>query len=399
VRILVLTNMYPPHHLGGYELWCADVVGRWRSSGHEVRVLVSDLRSPGVTISDDPGVRRDLRWYWKDHAFVVPPITERLSIERSNHRVLRDELARFRPDVVSVWHMGGMSLGLLTTVTRAGIPMVFVVHDDWLTYAKGADPWTGGFARHPRLRALAALGGVPTTVEIRSDEVGFCFVSDYIRRRAPDDWPIARSAVIPSGIDLAGFPARPSLPPWRWRLVCAGRVERRKGVHVAVEALRHLPPETTLDVIGPSDDAYAAELRAIAEDVGASGRLSFGTVPRAELAARYADADVLLFPVVWDEPWGLVPIEAMATGTPVVATGTGGSAEFLEDGGNCLLVPPDDAEAIADAVRRLAGDEPLRERLVDGGRRTAARFEASALAADLERWHLAAVKGFAIEPV
>ena len=92
----------------------------------------------------------------------------------------------------------------------------------------------------------------------------------------------------------------------------------------------------------------------------------------------YASADAILFPVEWPEPWGLVPLEAMSVGRPVVATGTGGSGEYLRDEENCLLFEPGDAEALAACVRRLAGDPGLRARLVAGGRETAAHFTADA---------------------
>ena len=94
---------------------------------------------------------------------------------------------------------------------------------------------------------------------------------------------------------------------------------------------------------------------------------------RAELPAVYEGADVVLFPVRWEEPWGLVPLEAMGLGRPVIATGRGGSGEYLRDGENCLLVAPGDPAAIAGAVRRLADDHGLVERLREGGFRTAAK--------------------------
>jgi glycogen synthase len=90
----------------------------------------------------------------------------------------------------------------------------------------------------------------------------------------------------------------------------------------------------------------------------------------------------VLFPVRWEEPWGLVPLEAMAAGRPVVATATGGAAEYLRDGENALVVPPDDPVALAAAVRRLE-DEGLRARLVAGGRATAARYPRAAFDAAL----------------
>jgi glycogen synthase len=81
---------------------------------------------------------------------------------------------------------------------------------------------------------------------------------------------------------------------------------------------------------------------------------------------------VVAFPVEWSEPWGLVPLEAMAVGRPVVATGLGGSAEYLEHEGNALLFEVADADALRSALQRLAADPALRERLRERGLATAA---------------------------
>ena len=80
--------------------------------------------------------------------------------------------------------------------------------------------------------------------------------------------------------------------------------------------------------------------------------------------------DVLVFPSEWDEPFAAVPIEAMSAGMAVVATTAGGTPEAIVDGETGLLVPPRDPDALAAALRRLAGDEELRRRL---GRKAAER--------------------------
>ena len=118
-------------------------------------------------------------------------------------------------------------------------------------------------------------------------------------------------------------------------------------------------------------------------------------VTRAELRERYAEADVCLFPTEWPEPFGLVPLEAMACGTPVVATGSGGSGEFLLHGENCLRFPPGDAAALAAAVRRLADDPDLRRRIVRTGFATANELSVDRLADVLEAWHIAAAGRYA----
>jgi glycosyltransferase involved in cell wall biosynthesis len=96
----------------------------------------------------------------------------------------------------------------------------------------------------------------------------------------------------------------------------------------------------------------------------------------------------MVFPSTWAEPFGLVPIEAMACGVPVVATGVGGSREFLVDGENCLLFTPGDEASLVEAVRRLASDPGLRARLVRNGLETAAELDVDRLADDMEAWHV-----------
>jgi glycogen(starch) synthase len=403
--ILVVTNMYPPHWLGGYELSCRDVVARWRRRGHRVSVLTTTLRLAGRSGGPDDGapeseVRRELAFYWDDHELVNPRPWRRWAIERANQRRLRKALVETAPDVVSVWNMGAMSLGLLATVHRAGIPMVLVVCDDWLVYGPRLDPWTRMFFDHGRRARLARwLTRLPTGPP-DLDRVGpACFVSDFTRRRAREwsRWSLPRSAVVYSGIDPADFPLDRLAPRsgWDWRLLFVGRLDDRKGVETLIRALALLPGEATLDVVGPGPEAYVARLRELVAELNLAGRVRFRQVPRAELGAVYAAADVFVFPSEWDEPFGLVPVEAMACATPVVATGTGGSAEFLADGVNCLRYPVGDATALAAAVERLAGDPGLRARLVAAGRSTAADLNVDRLAEELEAWHLAAARGFA----
>ena len=168
---------------------------------------------------------------------------------------------------------------------------------------------------------------------------------------------------------------------WDWRLLYVGRIDERKGLDTAIAALARLPERATLTVVGAGDQVHAASLRAQASAAGVSGRVHFaGVVGWDELPSAYAEADAIVFPVRWEEPWGLVPLEAMGVGRPVVATGRGGSGEYLRDGDNALLFDAEDAAALAAAVERLAADPGLRERLREGGLRTAREHTATASA-------------------
>jgi glycogen synthase len=352
VRVLTVGNLYPPQHLGGYErMWQAAVAGL-RARGHDVRVLTTDTRFTDAP-DDEPGVDRTLRWYWREHRFpYMGPLAVR-ALERHNRTTL--VRAAEDADVVSWWSMGGMSLRLLECLN--GVPVLSVVHDDWLVYGPRVDRALQ--RRRRRLPAAERLGhGL--------------FVSQHTLDRARGSgWAPPSAEVVHSGYDERCFEPEASRP-WRWRLLLPGRIDARKGHRTAVAALAHLPGEARLTIVGAGDDALAAEL---ARDprVRMTGPLAPGA-----LAAAYADADAVLLPAEWDEPWGLVPLEAMAVGRPVVATGTGGSGEYLRAGRNCLLHRAGDAEALAAALRRLAAEPALRDRLREAGFATARRHTLSA---------------------
>jgi glycogen(starch) synthase len=375
VRILGIGSMYPPHSLGGQEIVWRHATLHQRAAGHVARVLTTDWRRPDLPADAewDRDVHRELRWWWRDHEFPRLGLRDRLALERHNARTLERHLDELRPDAVVWWSGGGMSLSLIEQVRRTGVPALGVVGDDWFLYGPVVDQWTRMFARRPWLAPLGRLAGVPTRFD-PGPAGRWLFVSDFVRRRALERYELPDTGIIHPGIDPSLLhPAPPQ--PWAWRLLCLGRIDPRKGIELAVRALAELPREATLAVVGAGDDRHRSELRALAAELGLEGRVSFAEATREELQATYARCDALLFPVLWEEPWGLVPIEAMAVGRPVVASGRGGSAEFLRDERNCLLFDPDDGPgALAAAVRRLAADPALRERLVAGGRETAAEL-------------------------
>ena len=393
MRILVLTNMYPPHAFGGYEQSCRDVVERWRATGHEVLVLTSTVRVPGVDEGAEPPneVRRLLRLYWADHEILDPPPRVRYQMERSNRKALDAAVAEFAPDVVSAWAMGAMSLGALGAVARRGLPVVSVVCDDWPCYAPSVDAWMRPLRTRRHLaRVVRLLTGLEVDLPPLDSAGTGCFVSqfllDAVRERSP--WTFPDATVVYSGIKAEEFPfAQPVTDSFAWRLLYVGRIDPRKGIETVIRALARCPESATLAIVGTGDDRHLQDLHAVTASLGLEERVRFQASPRAELAGLMHAADALVFPSVWDEPFGLVPVEAMSSGLPVLGTPVGGAAEFLVDGMNCLRFPPGDVEALVAALHRLAGDPRLRARLVAGGRATAAELGVDRLADALDAWH------------
>jgi glycosyltransferase involved in cell wall biosynthesis len=272
--------------------------------------------------------------------------------------------------------------------------MVAFVHDEWLDYGRHTDQWLRLFYGRKGVLAPVAerlLGG-PARLDYGAAG-RYVFVSEFIRLRALALHPGLRdTAVAHSGIDPRFLSAAPR-PEWRGRLLYVGRLHPDKGIEDAVAALGRLPG-ATLTFAGSWDPRDEASLERRVAALGVGDRVTMlGQRSPAEVAELYRSHDALLFPVRWEEPWGLVPLEAMASGCPVVATARGGSGEYLRDGENALIVPARDPDGLAAAVRRLAGEPALRERLRAGGLETAPRHTEPIFNAQVEahlRGYLAA---------
>ncbi|MFN0078825.1 MAG: glycosyltransferase, partial [Prosthecobacter sp.] len=136
MKILVLTNLYPPHYIGGYELRCAAITEALRSRGHDVRVLTSNHGSG----QSEPPVERSLRI----HGYYGHPwlgLRKLKQLELHNNRTLRHAIATFQPDVVHVWCMGGLSKSFCLTLQQLNVPAVYDVSDHWVLRSLAADVW------------------------------------------------------------------------------------------------------------------------------------------------------------------------------------------------------------------------------------------------------------------
>jgi len=179
--------------------------------------------------------------------------------------------------------------------------------------------------------------------------------------------PRRRIALIPSGVDTDRFaPSGPVLPIGsgsdRPRILVVGRRFGRGGVADVVAALRHVPDAELVVAGGPPPDALdrdpsSRRLRALCDHARVADRVHLlGAVPEADMPALYRAVDVIACTPP-EQPFGIVPLEAMASGLPVVAYATGGLRETVIDGVTGVLVRPRDTRALAIALRRLLGDD------------------------------------------
>ena len=195
--------------------------------------------------------------------------------------------------------------------------------------------------------------------------------------------------VVPCGVDLTlfgpGGPADPRRPGLR-RVVIVTRLVERKGVGNVIEALADVPDTELVVAGGPRraelrSDPEARRLRSLARKHGVEDRVDFrGAIERARVAPLLRSADVVAC-VPWYEPFGIVPLEAMACGVPVLASAVGGLIDTVVDGATGVHVPPRSPERLAEALRFLLADEGRRRALgAAGARRARERYSWSRIA-------------------
>ncbi|MCC5947066.1 MAG: glycosyltransferase [Nitriliruptoraceae bacterium] len=255
--------------------------------------------------------------------------------------------------------------GLSIVAARSVRPGVRIVAQQHLPFDNEADQ-----LRPPLLDAYRRCDAVTTLTD-----------ADATRIRAELGEVGPPVHVIPNSVEQAvDAPARASGPE---RILCVGRMSPVKGTDLLIDAFVHVNghrPTTELRLVGPARRDRLDAMRSLALARGVAERISF-LPATARVEAELLQATICVVPSR-HEAFGMVIVEAMNLGIPVVAFDCpNGPREIITDGVDGLLVPPEDAEALADAMVRVLSDRSLREELSCAGRRRAADFSAGAVAA------------------
>jgi D-inositol-3-phosphate glycosyltransferase len=278
---------------------------------------------------------------------------------------LVDAWLRERPDVVhSHFWMSGVAA--LRAARRVGVPVVHTAHALGVVKRRHQ----GDADTSPQDREAAEAGIVRAADHL----IATCSDEAFELRKLGAD--ARRMSVVPCGVNVANFspdgPAAPRDPAFAHRVVTVSRLVPRKGVDDVIAALAGVP-DTELVIAGGPDRraldtcAEVARLRDVAETSGVADRVRFlGALERHEVPVLMRSADVVVT-TPWYEPFGIVPIEAMAVGVPVVASAVGGMIDTVVDDVTGVHVPAEDPGAIAAALVDLLGDGGRRRRLGAAG--------------------------------
>jgi glycogen synthase len=377
LSVAMLTWEYPPVIVGGLARHVYELAGGLANQGHTVTVYTRARNGIASEVTD-----RGVRVRRVELSPPVIPVDDLIAWSLAFNLALLDraarDLAEDPPDLVHAhdWLVAhaGVSLKAL-----AGVPLVATIHA----------------TEHGRHRGRLA-GSVQRSVNelerwlvTRADRVICC--SAYMREEVVRvlDVPPESIDIIPNQVDMGTFSPEASRGP-RAELVrdglplivFAGRLEYEKGVQTILEALPlidRLAPGVALAVAGSGTHRPALEGRAMS--LGLDGRVRFlGFVDEQRLRGLYAAADLVVVPSLY-EPFGLVALEAMASGTPVLVSDTGGLREIVDHEATGLRFVPGSASSLASEATRLLTDRKLAHRLAARAREAvAARAPWSAMA-------------------
>lgn len=411
MRILLVSNLYPPHVEGGAEILAHDVATELAKLGHEVLTLTSSYGLAKAQKNEH--VWRTLRIFPVAHfdkrGSAVQQFRQLYNFYRRYHcaanaRELRRVIAETKPDVLYIWEVTGIGVtSLIKTLARLPVPIVFHLGSYWLLYASKPD------TEQSRIKASALKQKLIGSFSI-PQHASMIAVSDTVKQKYVEEGiDPARIEVIYNGIDasflnlpLAERTEKGEEQPFQ--LLYAGRLRMEKGIAVIIKALDLLTKQRGvlksaqfpfhLDIFGSGDKVYIDELQTLLHEKGLTAAVTFhGKVPQHELIAWYDRADVMLVPSLWQEPFGLVIAEGMARRLPVVASNLGGPAEILTHETNGLLVTPGDEQELSTAIGKLLGNRKLRERLGEAARQTVEeRFTIESDARHVEQHLLKAIQ-------
>jgi glycosyltransferase involved in cell wall biosynthesis len=349
---------------GGRELHVNELSAALVAAGHEVRIYhrhgtSTVVSEPVEALGEGVSVERVL---------IGPKRATRLlpALNEFGHQLERRwSGGEFSPDVV---HAHGWTSGLAAVAAMSNHrqPLVVTFHAPLARGRRADDRPRAEEHRPGRIAADATRPALERMLGRCADRV-VALTNDEVTELVRADVPRRRIALVPSGVDTVRFqPAGSALPlasgPWRWRILVVGRQFGRGGVADVVAALRHVPDTELVIAGGPPPaaldrDTASRRLLALCEHARVADRVRLlGAVPEADMPALYRAVDIVAC-APSEQPFGIVPLEAMASARPVVAYATGGLRETVIDGVTGVLVRPRDTRALAIALRRLLGDD------------------------------------------
>jgi glycosyltransferase involved in cell wall biosynthesis len=357
LRILILSEQYPPYHVGGYAIACQRTCDLLLKRGHEIHVLTSICSA--VETPCEPNVSRVLSWL-PPEGFASPTPWYllkqlwRAHQLRRNAQIALNQARRFSPDIVFVWQSESIGVGAAVGLKRAGYPVIHRRDDEAMADLIERIDCDRNLIWRKCRQFLYNL----KPHELKSADL--IVISGALQERhVAAGFDAERIVTIPNGVlkcEIVNAGTNEHLGSIV-RLLLAGRVCAAKGVHIAIQAMALIRKNSQLsfhiDIVGWTEEPYLTTIKNLIHSLDLDDAVTF-IEPRdsRDMWNFYDQYDALLLPSR-NEPFGLVLIEAMARGLPAIAVNRGGPRDIIANGVDGFLVEPDDPDALSKALLSL----------------------------------------------
>ena len=340
LKILVISNLFPPQVIGGYERAIADYARRLHHRGHEVLVLTANVE--GLTTSysqsepEPMPVKRCLALWGSltEPGFPLYPQPYVTAIAIQNYQVLEQEIKLFQPDVCLAGNIDYLGQTVLDQILANQIPVAHYI--------------------------MNAVPGYPVDLTPQSPLYKYITVSNWVKDSLTEKgYPTATAQTIYPGAAVEKF-HQPEIPAHdQLRIVFAGLVMPFKGIDVLIEALYLLHQEGIDFTATIAGGCHTPEFRQDLEDFvaieGFADKVKFtGLLNQQELIELYQNHNIWVLPSRFEEPFSIGLLEAMVAGLTIIASDTGGSPEAIEHQVNGLIFASEDALDLAENISLLA---------------------------------------------
>ena len=379
MRLLLITNLYPPQELGGYGRCMADFAWGLLQRGHQIQVICNDapyLGSSGCGPNGEPVDRSlKLKGNFANGVQLLQDNCARAQVDSANCKLIAQWLNADRWDGVLLGNLDLLGAEIFMPLLATKLPLLHHIGFVSSPYPVEQMPSS------PQYKLLAASAAVRKSLI----EAGL---------------PVANAPVIYPGarVDLLGpprvnrpLPAQADGTSERPLRVCfAGLMMASKGPHTLLEAALMLRSRGVFVEMmlagGNFQGNYLSQMEQFCSSHGLQNQVKFlSQLNRDQLARFFRLNHVCVFPSIYPEAFGIVAAEAMASGLALVSTAVGGAAELFEDGISGLAYPPGDCTALANKLEKLAKNPTLLVNLQQAGaKRVKQQFSVNASAKKLE---------------
>lgn len=372
MKILFISSLYSPHIGGGAEIVLQRTAEGLQQRGHEISVLVTgpDAGLAVEMVNQVKVYRAGLHNFFWHFRAQRPGRLARLGWhlrDRYNSAMrayVKQVITQQRPDVVVCQNLAGWSVSVWDEITAAGLPIVQVLHDMYLICPSSNMFKKGRCCQQQCSSCQQFRKGH----DVRSAQVSTVVgVSNFMLEKLQKHgyFSGSRGYVVHNASPYAAVQCPPHkvcqidlrLKKAPLRFGYMGTLSDQKGVRWLIEQFQRLPFDATLQIAGRGQLDDEARLKALVT----SPNISFVGYQKPE--AFYSQLDVAVVPSIWNEPFGLVAVEACAHSVPVVASRMGGLPEIIQDSLNGLLCSPADPDSLGQAMLKLHQQPDLLQRL------------------------------------